>query len=261
MKIGVIGGGIVGTATARCFVEHGEVFVYDTKAELATDTYEATVNSDLIFVCLPTPLNYSTGWLDTSYLDKFFAGVAGSERVYVLKSTVPVGTTDRLRKEHGLPNLIHSPEFLTARCANTDAQLPSRNIIGAPECAGKKVYTELLWSRFPGVQIFHVLPVESELVKLVCNSFFAVKIAFFNEANELAATVGADWSNVLSCVMSDGRIAHSHTRVPGPAGHFGFGGTCLPKDLACFITESQSRGLSAAVSLGANNRNKYDRRR
>lgn len=261
MKIGVIGGGIVGAATARSFVEHGDVFVYDTKQELRTDTYEATVDSDIVFVCLPTPQRYDTGLLCTRYVDEFFAGVAGAETAFVLKSTVPVGTTDRLREQFKLPNLVHSPEFLTARCANTDAQIPARNIVGGPQCEGKKMLVQLLWERFPGVQVLEVSAMESEVAKLICNSFFAVKIAFFNEVFEYAQLLGLNWRAVQECVLSDGRISHAHTRVPGPNGQLGFGGACLPKDLSSFVAEQEMRGLRPYITGAAIDRNAYDRSR
>lgn len=260
MKIGIIGGGVVGRATARCWMEYGEVRVYDVDARRSTHSEEDVLGCDVVFVCLPTPQRQ--GWLecDTSCLDEFFARHAGSAVNFVIRSTVPVGYTRAAAQAFSLPNVCHSPEFLTARCAVTDAQIPSRNIVGfvsSSQCPAK--LAEMYQGRFAGVPVLTMLSDESEMVKLTLNSFFAVKVAFFNEAKSLADRLGVSWQAVLTGVLSDGRVAHSHTQVPGPDGKGGFGGACLPKDLASFTDSLLRRGLRADVCLGAAARNAYDR--
>ncbi|HYE70415.1 MAG TPA: hypothetical protein VD932_02705 [Aquabacterium sp.] len=261
MKIGVVGGGVVGHATARCFMEHGEVRVYDVVPERCTHDLDSTLDSDLVFVCLPTPAG-EDGVCDTSAIDRFFAGVDGSAfcgRNFVLRSTVPVGTTRDIAARHQIPNIVHSPEFLTARCAVTDAQLPARNIIGMPYANGALVALRSLYKkRFPGVPLHVVTSDESEAVKLMQNSFFAVKIATFNEFYEFAQKRGLNWERVLSAVLADGRIAHSHTIVPGPDGLRGYGGACLPKDIANL---AHCIGEDATILRAAIERNKRDRER
>lgn len=257
MRIGVIGAGIVGRATARAFLEWADVRVYDVTPERRTHSLVEALDSSLIFVCLPTPQKEGSLECDTSIIDKFFAGHAGYNLNFVLRSTVPVGTTRRLVKEYDLPNLVHSPEFLTARCAVTDAQTPARNIVGGGECHCKAALASLYALRFPGVPVHLMTSDESELVKLVTNAFFAVKVAYFNEAYTLADKLGCDWQRIMAGVLSDGRIAHSHTRVPGHSG-FGFSGTCLPKDLANMVHLLESHGLLSAVTMGALARNQED---
>lgn len=264
-KIGVIGGGVVGRATARCFIEHaGEIRVYDTVPERATATLADTLACDLIFVCLPTPMD-SDGSCDTSYLDQFILHSAhklAPNANYVLRSTVPVGYTRYMAKVY-LPNLCHSPEFLTARCSITDAQIPARNIIGTPPSprigGAYDTLQSLYIKRFPGVPVHTMFSDESEAVKLILNSFFAVKVAFFNEAYSFAEKKGLDWQRIIEGVLSDGRIAHSHTQVPGPDGSRGFGGHCLPKDLRNFIDCIEKAGAHATVCHAANARNAMDR--
>lgn len=264
MKIGVIGNGVVGNATARCFMEHGEVRVFDRDPKRSPNCGDSTLECDIIFVCTPE-----------AELDRLFSYLGCSDhrhRNFVIKSTCPIGTTRKLAEKYGLSNLVHSPEFLTARCAVTDAQLPARNIIGIPcgslpnrttrtdDCEFR--LTALYADRFPGVPIYTMRSDESEAVKLFQNSFFAVKVAFFNEINELATELGLDWETIRRAILADGRIAHSHTAVPGPDGKYGFGGTCLPKDLAQLIRHLESSRVNGPlVSQTALHRNVGDRER
>lgn len=266
MRIGVVGGGVVGSATARCFMEWAEVRVYDVVAERATHALGEVLNSDLVFVALPTPQRDDGMEADVGALDKFFGGVMGCHDVnFVLRSTVPIGTTRRLREKYELPNLIHSPEFLTARCAFTDIQVPARNIVGGLQGGGQPnsyfSLRDLYEKRFPGVPVLTMSSDESEAVKLILNGFFATKVAYFNEVFTLVEKLDMDWQNIMEGVMSDGRIAHAHTKVPGPDGSFGFGGTCLPKDIASLVYMLESNGLSANVTRGAHTRNMEDRKR
>lgn len=255
MILGIVGGGVVGKAMARAFMEHCEIRVYDCVLAKATHRLAETLAADLIFVCLPTPQEPGKLSCDTVYLDDFFGtlkdyaipvpgGVQyqlhrpANEANFVIRSTVPIGYTRKAAERFNLTSICHSPEFLTARCAATDAQTPARNIIGNPSSvevspAARRLF-DLYTARFPGVPCHGMTSNESELVKLAVNSFFAVKVAFFNEVRILSDRLGLDWDDVISGILSDGRIAHSHTLVPGPDGERGFGGACLPKDLASF---------------------------
>lgn len=261
MKLGVVGGGVVGRATARAFIEHvDEVRVWDiVKERCSTPSILHTLESDLIFVCLPTPQKKDSLECDTSIVEGFFAVLAecNLHRNYVLRSTVPIGTTKRLSKTYNLPNLVHSPEFLTARCSVTDAHLPSRNIVGynyLPEpdgraCGCQAVLGNLYLSRFPAVPIHYMTSDESEAVKLFQNGFFATKIAYWNEVNALATKLGLDWDRVMEGILSDGRIAHSHTQVPGPDGKYGFGGSCLPKDVANLLHQLKENQIDQGFGI------------
>ncbi len=248
MRIGVVGGGVVGQAVARCYVEHvKEVRVWDILPERRTDDLRRVLECDLIFVALPTPQLGGMG-LDVSNLDAFFSGVVRDDKFpelakgknWVLRSTVPIGTTRRLRERYGLANLVHSPEFLTARCAATDAQMPARNIIGDTaepvrytECAGR--LDKLYQQRFPHVPVLWMRSDESEAVKLFQNGVFAATVSLWNELRALADKLGLNWDTVRNGILSGGQISPSHTQVPGPDGQKGWGGNCLPKDLAQLI--------------------------
>lgn len=280
MKLGVIGGGVVGQATARTYLEHvEEVQVYDVVKERSTvgDNLARVMElSDIIFLCLPE-----------AAINPFFQSLppGAMEDVrgknLVLKSTVPIGTTRRLHREYGLDNLVHSPEFLTTRCAFTDAQVPSRNIIGYPGwnfkggCEPKDYLEEfkqpyeqglvslttLYMQRWPHVPIHFLKSDESEAAKLILNGYFAVKVSYFNEVNLMCRKMDLDWNRVLQGVITDGRVGGSHTKVPGPDGNYGFGGTCLPKDLLQLIHNIEESGAAAPVCRAVHERNKLDRGR
>jgi UDPglucose 6-dehydrogenase len=230
MKIGIIGNGVVGHAIVRCFMEYGEVRAYDIEHNKCSHSLPEVLLCDLIFVCLPSPMRTDSKGCDTSKIESFFQEYIGSSINFVLKSTVPIGTTKLLKEKYSLKNLVHSPEFLTARCAVTDAMLPSRNIIGGHGTCADLLETVYL-ERFPGIQTYKMSSDESEAVKLFQNSFFATKIAFFNEMSQLCKKIGLDFDYVKRMLLADGRIAHNHTNVPGPDGKLGYGNGCLPKDI------------------------------
>lgn len=260
MRLGVIGGGVVGRATARAFLEHvEEVRVHDTLPERSTHSLTDVLGCDLVFVCLPTPQQADSLSCDLTAVEHFFRSQHSSRVSFVLRSTVPIGTTARLAREYDLPNLVHSPEFLTARCAVSDAQLPARNVLGVTPGSDAVRLARLYTERYPGVPLHIMTSNESEAVKLFQNSFFAVKVSFWNECRQFADRLGLSWDVVLEAILADGRISFSHTRIPGPDGRFGFGGSCLPKDLANLITCMAEAGLTAPVSHAAHFRNLEDR--
>lgn len=261
-SIGIVGNGVVGSATARAYLPYCQVLIHDVIPGRSPLTLDLVLTADLIFVCLPTPQKAHGLELDISAVYEFVRAatkVCDDPRQttvprlhnlpLVIKSTLPIGTTRDLAHRYDLRNVVYSPEFLSERTADIDAVTPARNIIGVPgywdishgfkdhvlrKC--RAVYE----TRFPGVQVMEMDSSESEAVKLITNGFFATKIAFFNEMYQLCKSLGLDWDEVMDGVLSDGRIAHSHTRVPGPDGKFGFGGKCLPKDLAQLLEHVES---------------------
>lgn len=274
MKLGIVGGGVVGRATARAFLEHvEEVRVHDVIKERATHSLADVMACELVMVCLPTPQKADSLECDLSVIEKFLSSLDECRRTranIVIRSTVPIGTTRRLRYRYGLQNIAHSPEFLTARCAMTDAQIPARNVIGIPKLENWtpidrvpifRLLSELYEERFPSTPIHVMTSDESELVKLAQNAFFAVKVAYWNEVHALAAKLGLNWEAIMLAILADGRISPSHTQVPGPDGKAGYGGSCLPKDVANLCHTLQSNGLKAYMTEGAILRNVQDRER
>ena len=267
LTLGVIGGGVLGRAVARGFMEHADVKVYDVIEERGNvRNLSEAATCDIVMICLPTP-PLPDGRCDTSYVEDFLRTAYTEEywhkdSCYVIRSTVPIGFTDRWFSQY-MKNrpLFHSPEFLTARCSLADFQLPARNIIGAPpvnmdtwtpefHVAYKRLF-DLYTARFPGVPLFSMQSNASELVKLACNAFFAAKVSMFNLFREVSEAALVDWPTVCDAIMADGRIAHAHTLTPGPDGKPGFGGTCLPKDTASLFHSANKMGVQSAVLLEA----------
>lgn len=273
MKLGIVGGGVVGQALASAWTGHVEqVRVHDVRPERATHPESEVMACDAVFICLPTPQQPGGSLAaDLTAVDRFFDKHSGSTARMVLRSTVPIGTTKRLAKQHGLINLLHSPEFLTARTAAQDAANPTRNVIGftrpSVNCQSGDPFewddhwfTEMCRKRWPAVPIFKLWSDESEAVKLFQNSFSAVKIALLNEFRQLCLAKEMDWQDVREALLAGGWINPMHTDVPGPDGKPGFGGSCLPKDLASLISCNWEVRLDPAVCRAALIRNVKDRK-
>lgn len=245
MKIGIAGCGVVGSATAKAYEDFAdEVRVHDADPNRSTHSLVEVLECDVVFVCLPTPQKPDSMACDLSAVNTFFASVPPEYRKanLVLRSTVPIGTTRKLSEQWGMPNLVHSPEFLTARTAEWDAKNPRVNIVGFPN--GWTSAEQ--WVDSPAMALYidrfgvkgTMVPMssdESEAVKLFMNSFFAVKVAFWNECHALATALKLDFDTVRDAIVAEGRVHPLHTQVPGPDGFTGFGGSCLPKDLASFV--------------------------
>lgn len=274
-SLGVIGCGVLGRAIARGFMEHCEIKVYDRVPERATHTLAEAAMADIVMIALPTPAN-ADGTCNTTAIDDFLdeakrQGWWTPESCFVIRSTVPVGYTQRQaeREQFRLP-LLHSPEFLTARCSVVDFQTPARNIIGVPNATGAgeeydgeqgrsvKPLADLYRRRFPGVQLQIIRSNASELVKLACNTFFASKVTLFNLFAEIAKAAGVSWDDVRGGILSDGRIAHAHTLVAEQP--IGYGGTCLPKDLADLFHAATALGVDAEILRAVHERNERLRR-
>jgi UDPglucose 6-dehydrogenase len=258
MRLAVIGAGTVGRAFARSMVEFHEVRVHDVRPERSTHGLDEALDSDLVFLALPTPQRQGSLACDTSLIEHFLDSLPRAiqkDGNFVLRSTVPIGTTRRLRHEFMMPSLIHSPEFLTARCAVADAMVPSRNIIGGHVCEASVLLGQLYESRFPGIPLFTMPSDESEAVKLFLNGFFATKLSYFNECREFSDKLGLDWDTVMHALLADGRLTRNHTMVPGPDGKRGFGpdnpSACLPKDSASLFHQMNEAGLDAHTIRGA----------
>lgn len=235
MKVGIIGNGFVGNAIYQNFKDKVEVRVFDVKPEKCLNTLEDVINSNFVFVCLPTPMK-KNGECDLSFVDDFFKNVTpkGNNPLFIIKSTVPIGTTDRLRRIRDDLRIVHNPEFLTAVNAVEDFRNSDRNIIGGYQkwCLELR---DFYLKHFPNTPIQIVSSHESETIKYFCNSFLAAKVAFFNNLYEICQKLDMNYDSVKDGVVSDKRIGAAHTKVPGPDGMMGFGGYCFPKDINALI--------------------------
>ena len=273
MKITVIGTGYVGLVTGTCFAETGnkvtcvdidkakvdklssgqitiyepgleKIFLRNTKEGrlvFTTHLEEVLEASDIIFLALPTPpgadgsadLKYVLGVADQ--MGKLMKGY----KVVVNKSTVPVGTADKVREAiaknyKGEFDVVSNPEFLREGVAVDDFMKPDRVVIGTKSEQAKKVMTEL-YAPFvrQGNPLIFMDERSSELTKYAANSFLATKISFMNEIAQLCERMGADVDMVRRGIGSDDRIGKRFL-FPG----IGYGGSCFPKDVQALVKSS-----------------------
>ena len=247
--IGVIGNGFVGNAVAKGFKDKVEVRVNDIDKDKSTHSYMATLMSDYIFVCLPTPMvDVDGGKCNLSLVEDFFDDIPSTiGGTFIIKSTVPIGTTRRLSEKYPHLKIIHNPEFLTAANAEYDFIHSDRHVIG-----GNKdlVYgVEKLYKHcFPDIPVYTMNSNESESVKYFSNCFLATKVMVFNEMKVLCENLShTNYENIIKAVSADTRIGESHTTVPGSDGEYGFGGTCFPKDINALIDTMKENGIDPLV--------------
>ena len=239
-KVGIIGNGFVGESQAFAFSPTAEVRVYDTNPLRAVHTLEEVLDTDFIFICVPTPMK-KDGTQDISFIEKVFSSVKPGP-TYIIKSTVLPGTTEDLQKKYPSLDIIFSPEFLTERTAKLDMMTQARIILGGPSELTEKV-EKLFSQRFMNRHFIHTDSTTAELIKYMNNTFFATKVSIMNEFKRLSDKIGANWEDALYGFASDGRIGDSHLHVPGPDGKLGYGGTCFPKDVNALISLGKEYGV------------------
>src|SRR5687767_352439 len=142
-----------------------------------------------------------------------------------------------------------------------DAQMPRVNIIGTDNAINAREVVSLYYQRYRHVPMLMMGTREAEAIKLMTNSFFATKVAFFNEMNAYAEKEGLRWEDIITGMLADGRICPEHTKVPGPDGKYGFGGECLPKDTECLLNLIASAECKIDMLRSAIIRNERDRQR
>ena len=239
-KVGVIGNGFVGEAISFAFSSVSDLYVYDIDPLKSLDDLESVHSCDFVFICVPTPM-FEDGSQDLSYVESAFEN-ATNKPVYILKSTVLPGTTEKLSKKYSNIKIIFSPEFLTERNAKLDMLTQSRIILGGDLSLTKKVKT-LFNQRFNIKNIIQTDTKTAELTKYMNNTFFATKVSIMNEFKLLCDKIGANWEDALSGFASDVRIGDSHLNVPGHDGKFGYGGTCFPKDVNALLFFSKKHNI------------------
>jgi UDPglucose 6-dehydrogenase len=265
-KIGIFGNGFVGSAVQFGFSPNTgcdvEVRVYDKDPSKSVDTIEDTVNkSKFIFLSVPTPSN-KDGTMNLDIVEQALQDIsdvnAVSDNVVLLRSTVTPGTTRKLQDKYPNLRIVFNPEFLTERSAKYDFINQARVIIGGEghEFDGVQETADLFRWRFGNsVPIIETDWETAELIKYMCNCFFATKVSFMNEMYQIAEKCDVDWNTALDGFVRDGRVGHSHMNIPGPDGKFGFGGSCFPKDIQALITFGESLGLNMNTLKGVWNTN------
>ena len=241
VSVGIVGNGFVGNAVYQNLRDKARCKVYDVDKNRSLSSLEEVIQQDFIFVCLPTPMRID-GSCDLSVLDKFFEELPEHlTGTFVIKSTVPIGTTNKYTERH---NVIHNPEFLTARNAVEDFGKAERNVVGGNKelCVDFICFFEACFPKIPSIIVSSD---ESEAIKYFSNVFLAYKVAYFNKIFDLCKVTGMNYNNVRQGVTADHRIGKSHTQVPGIDNDRGFGGTCFPKDLNSLITQFEEKGVNA----------------
>jgi len=239
MRIGIIGSGFVGSAVAHAHL-HDEVLINDPKHPHSVALTDF-VNCDAIFICVPSP-STEDDHCDTSILEDvlknlFFVNIA-TQIPIISKVTAPPSAYERLQKQY--PNLVHAPEFLTAKNALWEYKFGKLCVIGGnKEWSGKaaKVILQGMVEVRPDNVLFTDIKAAS-LYKYLMNSYLAAKVTFMNEFYELAQAQNIDWNDIQSIACRDERIGNTHLSVPGNNGEYGWGGGCFPKDVAAIIMEA-----------------------
>jgi nucleotide sugar dehydrogenase len=252
MNIGVIGNGFVGSALIGGFsLSVDKIYVFDKNIKLSNSTLiEVVKNTDIIFICLPTPMA-KLGFCDLSIMEGVFSEICKldvniSNKIFVIKSTIPPGTTTKLSNKFVKMNFVFNPEFLTERTARLDFINTSRIVLGGAMKDVEKIET-LYRLKFPYTKIIKTDFETAEMIKYMANCFFSTKISFMNEMKQIAQAANVDWETAKEGFITDGRIGNSHINVPGHDGSHGFGGKCFPKDINALIYKAEELGINPLI--------------
>lgn len=265
-KIGIIGFGFVGAACEYNFslLPDTKVHIYDKfKASEAHDTVIS--QSDILFICVPTPMR-EDGACDTSIVYEACERInkrAKKEKIVVVKSTVPPGTTDFLQTEFDRHIFFFNPEFLTEKnfiddFANQELIVLGESIRG-PSAKLSNFYHHFVAHQKVKAFTYNCAAATAEMVKYTMNCYLATKVTFFNEIYKICEKTNANYGVLTDILKHDSRIGKTHMQVPGPDGDFSFGGKCLYKDLNGLIAHFKSFGVDAYLLQEVLNSNHRDR--
>lgn len=295
MKIAVIGTGYVGLVSGVCFAKLGHdvvcvdsdeskidrllqgiipIFEPNLKellAEVAADkkiAFTTSLNAALqgaqaVFIAVGTPQG-EDGSADLSYViaaAQEIAKISTDYKLIITKSTVPVGTSAKLREVIAKANpqfdfaTASNPEFLREGCAIDDFMHPDRIVVGADDEKSRKILSEI-YEKFPPQKLVITDVITAEMIKYAANSFLATKISFINEMADLCEKTGADIKNLSSAIGLDSRIGAKFLNA-GP----GFGGSCFPKDIMAIVNIAKENDvkLSLIESVIASNKHRQQK--
>jgi UDPglucose 6-dehydrogenase len=265
-KIGIIGLGFVGQAMLRSFLAKDiDVIGYDKYKKGGIGEINYIIKCDIVFLCLPAAFKDEIQSYDKTSIHEVCLNLEQSKYkgIVVLKSTVEPETTNKLADKYKNLKIVHNPEFLTARSAFEDFHNQTHIVLGYSLNFMHAIFMEDKFMRdsfmenddliqfyseyYPDAEISICSAIESESVKMFCNSFYASKIMLFNEYYLVCLKNGADFNKIKSIMLKNNLINETHTDVPHDYGLVGHGGACYPKDMKALLSYMKEKNSQCDV--------------